>query len=190
MEHPAAPSESPARPASARRAPFARLPCIALAWLCVCMVGADGATSRAWADSFGVAAEAYMRQDYVRSARILSALAAEGDPRAETYLGYMYAHGRGVPQDLDAAAHWMRLAAEQDTPAAQFFLGLMYDKGEGVPRDFVLAHAWLNLAAAHATPGRRDLWARIRDAVASKMTLAQLAEARRLAFEWRPEAPN
>ena len=145
---------------------------------------ASGAVSTAQADAFGVGANAYARQDYLRSARILSPLARQGDARAQTYLGFMYASGRGVPQNYDEAVRWLRLAAQQDEPAAQFFLGLMYDKGQGVYQDFVLAHAWLNLAVAHAGPRERDAWTRIRNAVASKMTLGQLEEARQLAFDW------
>jgi uncharacterized protein len=158
-----------------------------LLWLCGGLLVLSGVASSAWADSFGAGASAYARQDYQRSARILSVLAAEGDARAQTYLGFMYARGRGVPQNYKAAARWLRLAAEQDLPAAQFFLGLMYDKGQGVEQDFVMAHAWLNLAAAHAGLRERDYWTRVRDAVASKMSLAQLAQARQLAFDWRPE---
>ena len=47
-----------------------------------------------------------------------------------------------------------------------------------------LAHA-SSLGAGTAAFGRED-WARIRDAVGSKMSLAQRAEARRRAIEWRP----
>jgi uncharacterized protein len=137
-------------------------------------------------DLFDAGARAYARQEYARSASILSPLAAAGDARAQTYLGFMYLHGRGVPQNFEAAARWFRLAAEQDLSAAQYSLGLMYDKGQGVGQDFVLAHAWLNLAVAHAAGNERDPWTRVRNAVASKMTLAQLAEARQLALEWRP----
>jgi TPR repeat protein len=173
-------------PSSMRNAFYDSRRCVALLCLCGGLLLSGGAPSSAWADAFGAGASAYARQDYMRSAKILSALAVEGDARAQTYLGFMYAHGRGVPQNYDAAARWMRLAAEQDLPAAQFFLGLMYDKGQGVPQDFVLAHAWLNLAAAHAGRRERDYWTRVRDSVASKMSLAQLAEARQLAFDWRP----
>jgi uncharacterized protein len=156
--------------------------------LCVCgvLLLSSVAVSGARADAFGAGAGAYARQNFVRSARILGGLAAEGDARAQTYLGVMYLHGRGVPQNYDAAAHWLRLAADQGLPTAQFYLGLMYDKGQGVEQDFVLAHAWLNLAAAHAGARERAYWTRIRDAVASKMTAAQLDAARELAFDWRP----
>ena len=141
------------------------------------------------ADSFAAGSRAYAAQNYVLSAEIFARLAEQGDPRAQTYLGVMYLRGQGVPQNFDAAAFWLHLAAEAGLPEAQYFLGLMYDKGQGVVQDFVVAHAWLNLAVAHAQPRLRNRWALIRNAVASKMSEAQLAEARQLAYTWRPEPP-
>ena len=141
------------------------------------------------ADAFAAGSRAYAAQNYVLSAEIFARLAEQGDPRAQTYLGVMYLRGRGVPQNFDAAAFWLHLASETGLPEAQYFLGLMYDKGQGVAQDFVVAHAWLNLAVAHAEPRLRNRWVLIRDAVASKMSEAQLADARRLAYTWRPEPP-
>ena len=86
------------------------------------------------------------------------------------------------------AAGWLYQAAEQGAPTAQFLLGLLFDKGYGVPQDWVQAEVWLNLAASQASGGHRDYWARIRDAVAQKLTLDQLAEAQRRAYEWAPVA--
>jgi uncharacterized protein len=145
--------------------------------------------SSARADAFAAGSRAYAAQNYVLSAEIFARLAEQGDPRAQTYLGVMYLRGQGVPQNFDAAAFWLHLASETGLPEAQYFLGLMYDKGQGVAQDFVVAHAWLNLAVAHAEPRVRDHWVLIRNAVASKMSEAQLAEARRLAYTWRPEPP-
>lgn len=142
------------------------------------------------ADAFAQGTRAYDRQNYVLAAQILMPLAEQWDPRAQTYIGVMYLRGRGVPQNFLVAAYWLHLAAGAGFPEAQYFLGLMYDKGQGVPQDFVLAHAWLNLAVAHAQPRVRDHWLLIRDAVASKMTEAQLWEARKLAYEWLPDPPR
>ncbi len=139
------------------------------------------------ADTFARGSRAYAAQNYVLAAPIFQSLADQGDPRAQTYLGVMYLRGEGVPQSFDFAIRWLRVASETGFPTAQYFLGLMYDKGQGVPQDFVLAHAWLNLAVSHAEPGERRRWALIRDAVGSKMTEAQLAEARALALQWHPE---
>ncbi len=51
----------------------------------------------------------------------------------------------------------------------------MYYKGRGVPQDDVQAHKWVNLAKATKN----------RDNVAKRMTPDQIAEALRLAREWR-----
>ena len=138
------------------------------------------------ADAIGAGMEAYSRQDYSRSASIFMRRAELGQAVAQTYLGYMYANGRGVPQDFVAATKWLRRAADQGYPDAQFLLGLMYDKGHGVKQDFIEAEVWLNLAAAKSDRRQRDYWTRIRDAVASKLTLDEIAEAQKRALEWTP----
>jgi TPR repeat protein len=111
-------------------------------------------------------------------------LAERGSARYQTYLGYMYETGRGVPQDYHLAAYWYRLAAEQGDIRAQHLLGLLYDRGQGVPLDYVEAHKWLNLSAARAGRADRDYYVRMRNAVASKLTRAQIYEAQRRARDW------
>jgi hypothetical protein len=127
---------------------------------------------------------AYARGQYAEAARLLTPPALEGDPEAETFLGFLYQHGRGVPQDYAEAGRWFHDAAEKGEPSAQFFLALLYDKGFGVTRDFVQAYAWLAIAAAHADSGHREYWARMRDSVASKLSYQELAQgqAQALAF--------
>jgi TPR repeat protein len=138
---------------------------------------------------------AYNARNYPVAAKLLLPLAEQGYARAQTYVGFMYATGRGVPQDYIAAARWYRHAADQGVAVAQFMLGLMYDKGHGVPQDFVQAYMWLNLATAQATPHDREYWTRIRDAVASKLSLVERTAGQRLAAEWymardrRPHGP-
>ena len=144
------------------------------------------AASLAHASSLGAGTAAFAREDYVTAAAILGPLAERGVAKAQTHLGFMYANGRGVPQSYVEAVKWYCRAAVQDEATAQYMLGLLYDKGQGVAENKVEAHKWLNLAAAHAPRSDREDWVRIRDAVGSKMTLAQLAEARRRAIEWRP----
>jgi hypothetical protein len=56
-------------------------------------------------------------------------------------------------------------------------------KGQGVPEDYVIAHMWFSLAAAG---GDRNA-AKGRDLVATRMTPAQIAEAQKLAREWKPK---
>jgi TPR repeat protein len=95
----------------------------------------------------------------------------------------MYAKGEGVPQDLAQAMDWYRKAAERGYADAQYNLGVMYANASGVPQDFVQAHKWFSLAAAQ---GEADA-IKDRDAIAAKMTPAQIAEAEKLAREWKPK---
>jgi TPR repeat protein len=132
----------------------------------------------------GVAAMA--RQDYPAAVAILSPLAQNGDPDAQAYLGYLYAIGRGVPQDYTQAAIWYRRAAEQGHSGAQYELGLLYDKGQGVPVNVIQAEKWLILATAASPKAAADDRTRMRDAVRTKMTLGDLAQARMEALAWRP----
>jgi uncharacterized protein len=111
-------------------------------------------------------------------------LAEQGNSIAQTNIGNIYDGGAGaVRQDYAAAVCWYRRAADQGNPLGQHFLGDMYVNGHGVPQDYVLAHMWFNLAAA---TGIVDGAAADRDMVAAKMTPAQIAEAQKLAREWKP----
>jgi TPR repeat protein len=129
----------------------------------------------------------YARGDYQRAARTLVVEADRGRPLAQTYLGFMYQMGRGLPQNFELAAFWYRRAAEQGVPAAQYLLAMLYDKGFGVPQDWVEAEIWLDLAAAAAGSARdRNFWSTMRDNVAMKLTLDERALAQQRAALWRP----
>ena len=120
------------------------------------------------------------------SARTIIRRAELGEPTAQSYLGFMFEIGRGVPQNYTEAAIWYRRAAEQGDSLAQYALGLLYDKGFGVPRDIVEASKWLNLATAAAPAAAWEARARIRDAVTTKMTRGEIARARLRALQWVP----
>jgi len=127
-------------------------------------------------------------QDHAEAVKWYRRAAEQGEAIAQNNLGVRYAKGQGVPQDHAEAVKWYRRAAEQGDVQAQFNLGVRYDKGEGVPQDYVRAHLWFNLAASTLKePKERERAARNRDLVAAKMTPAQIAEAQRLAREWKPK---
>ena len=144
-----------------------------------------GATFPAMAGSSQDGVAALRRQDYAAAVAIFGRLAEHGNVKAEWYLGYMYANGYGVPQNFVEAAKWLRLASEEGYPPAQYLLGLMYDKGQGVPQDYVEAYKWLDLAVAGANGRQREDWVRIRNAVASKLSLEQRTKAQERALEWQ-----
>ena len=89
--------------------------------------------------------------------------------------------------DYATAVRLWRPLADQGYGIAQSNLGLMYSKGYGVPQNYAQAHMWFNLAAANLPETERDLAVRNRDRVAAKMTPAQIAEAQKLAREWKPK---
>ena len=128
-----------------------------------------------------------MPQDYSVAAAWLRKAADQGNAEAQHALGVLYDNGKGVSKDSTQAALWYRKAAEQGDVEAQHSLGSMYYVGEGVPQDYVQVHMWFNLAASRASDADvREEMAMFRDRVAAKMTSAQIAEAQRLASEWKP----
>jgi TPR repeat protein len=158
-------------------------------WLgAVCAVAALSAT--AMAASLEDGNTAYVRGDYPNALEIYRALTEENDQRAEFNLGVMYEKGQGVLQDFAEAASWYLKAADQGYVWAQNNLGVLYQYGRGVPQDLVQAHMWFNLAATYAPASEarnRVLAIRNRAVVTGKMTPAQLAEAQKLAREWKPK---
>ena len=125
-------------------------------------------------------------QDDGESAKWLRKAADQDYPAAEYNLGLMYDKGQGLPQDFAEAAKWYRKAADQGEALAQHNLGLSYETGKGVVQDYVLAHMWFNLAASRSTGKDQKRDSELRDFLAAKMTTAQIAEAQRLAREWKP----
>jgi hypothetical protein len=114
--------------------------------------------------------------------------ADQNDATAQFYLGGMYSEGRGVPQDFAESAKWYERAAEQGDGQAQYNLGVAYARGEGVTPNSVKAHMWFNLSASRLNdPRGRTAAIKNRDQVAGEMTADQLAEAQKLAKDWKPK---
>lgn len=153
------------------------------------IVLALASTSVVRADALGSGTAAFNRGDYNTAARLLLPQAERGNARAQGMVGFMYATGQGLPQAYDAASYWYRLAAEQGDPTSQYLLGLAYDKGQGVSQDDVAAYKWLNLAAAHAPKKNRENFAKLRNALASKMSRGQIAAGQWHALRWPGDSP-
>ncbi len=126
---------------------------------------------------------AYNRFDFAEAERLFRRAAEQGHAKAQNNLGAMYRKGEGVPQDDAEGVKWLRKAAEQGHVNAQNNLGVNYLRGEGVPQDYVQAHMWFNLAGAQ---GDKQA-VKNRDLAAKQMTPAQVAEAQKLAREWKPK---
>ncbi len=118
-----------------------------------------------------------MRYATVMLAMIIVLVAA---PAGADFEAGVEAYNRG---DYATALKEWRPLAEQGDAVAQYFLAHMYENGQGVPQDDVQARMWLNLAAAQGNKTARKM----RGILAEKMTPAQLADAQRMAREWKPK---
>jgi hypothetical protein len=144
-------------------------------------------------------AAALNQGNYSAALQLWLPLAQQGDNTARQLIAEMYEKGIGVPQNYAEAARWYRMAADEGDASAQHSLGTLYWHGRGVPQDYVLAHMWFNLSAARweafvfptaalreYARKAREYAIKSRDRVAALMTVAQIAEAQKLAREWRP----
>lgn len=130
---------------------------------------------------------------------LIETQAQKGYAAAQWSLGVMnYRFGAPSREGRRNAAEafgWYRRAAEQGHPDSQASLAAAYANGIGAPEDLVEAYRWYDIAAAGIpAPRRRQSFEGIRadlikqrDALARRMTRAQIAQAQRLAQEWKPK---
>jgi TPR repeat protein len=108
--------------------------------------------------------------------------AEQNHAEAQNNLAVCYAKGDGVAKDKIEAVKWYRKAANQGLGLAQYSLGACYCNGEGVPKDYIEAYKWMNLASAQDDEDAKTYL----PFVEIRMTAEQIAEAQRLAREFRP----
>ena len=122
-------------------------------------------------------------RDYEEAVKWYRKAAERGLVLAQINLGTMYLTGHGVTRNYKEAMRWSLKAAEQGYAKAQIYLGTMYHFGQGVPQDYVLAHMWMNIAAMQGNATAK----KGRDLIATIMNAEQIAEAQKLAREWKPK---
>lgn len=121
----------------------ARLACISslMAFIAACGIPASTSVSQ------------FDQGDYVRSAKGLRALADEGNPQAQAYLGYLYQYGIGSePQDEAKALQLFQQAAAQGYSPARNFEGVLYVIGSATPHDYSRAVSLFEASAATGDP--------------------------------------
>jgi hypothetical protein len=118
--------------------------------------------------------------------------ADQGEADAQDHVGGFYLSGIGMPKNLVEAARWERRAADQGFTDAQFGHAIIYYDGKGVPQDYVQSYMWVTLAIENAkvrhdnglgTLAQMNTWQK---EIAKRMTKEQVAEAQRLASNWKP----
>lgn len=135
----------------------------------------------------GVAA--YTAGDYPKALTEFQALADQGDAQGQYFLGWFYHNGYGVKRDPAEAAKWFQKAAQQGDARSQFYAGILYAAGKGVTKDLPMADMWLTLSANNPTSSYRDThYTREEiDKIEKKMTPEQLAQAKELVKNWKPQ---
>lgn len=119
--------------------------------------------------------QAYSAENFEMAARLYRRDAELGVVAAQLNLAFMYIEGLGVPQDPAQAAQWFQRAADLGNAEAQQNLGVLYRDGSGVAQSDVEAVKWFRIAGAESDAG----------AVEKRMKPEQVADANRLAAEWR-----
>ena len=127
----------------------------------------------------------YKPDDVAAAVSELKPLAEQGNAEAQFNLGSLYYQGRGVSQDYKEAVKWLRKAAEQGHIFSQTSLGTIYAEGvQGVvEKDYPQALMWFIFAAAKGDMEAMEF----RDSMANRMTPSQIAEAQKLAREFKPQ---
>ena len=125
-------------------------------------------------------------QNYEETIKWYEKAIEQGPAGDQAILGVRYANGAGIAQDYGKALKCFRKAVEQGNTIAQLYLGSMYEYGTGVDQNYVTAYMWYHRAGTLGIEGALEE----RDKIAEKMTPAQIAEAQRLAREWKPKKTN
>lgn len=104
--------------------------------------------------------------------------ASKGNANAQWKLALGYLYGIGVPHDEAQAVVWFKRAANNGDTRAQNALSDLYFAGRGAHTDYVRAYTWANIAARVTNNSKRV------DAIQTRMTPAQIQEARRRTSIW------
>jgi len=128
------------------------------------------------------------QENPVEAASWFRRAAEQGLASAQFQLGQCYLEGAGVPKDIPQSLEWTRKAAEQGFASAQNALGLAYLNGKGVTKDYLEAYKWFDLAGAQSDPDVYDFKVNLAK-TESFMTADQIAQAQKLALEFKPAKP-
>ena len=112
--------------------------------------------------------------------------AQQSHAMAQYNLGFMYGDGLDLPPGPEDALQLPERTARGGPAMAGDGPGPASHDTQTVPQDYVRAYMWLTLASRHGTGAVRDGARQGRVRAERKMSAAELAEARRLAREWRP----
>lgn len=124
-----------------------------------------------------------VEKDEAQGVKWIKKSAMQGYAPAQRAMGDACLDGIGVPKNPQQAVVWFhKSAAQSDIPAFES-LADCYAKGLGVNQDLVIAYQYFDVAAAASSAAAKVE----RDALAEKMTEAQIAKGRAMSAEWQVE---
>jgi TPR repeat protein len=142
-------------------------------------------------------------KEYEKAVKMIQKAAEEGKEFAQFELAEMYLHGDIIyrvdihgqlsefslfPQDYQQAINWHLKLAERGgsfAHSAQYQLGWIYSEGRGVPQNYVEAYKWFILASLEPDKILGEDYTKARDELRLKMSPQQIAEAQKLAKEFK-----
>ena len=125
-------------------------------------------------------------KDAAQTARWSMKAASQGNAIGQANLGYM-----ALDSDPAGAASWFKKAADQGDASAMLALAVQYEQGRGVAKDLVQARKWYALASVDDGEYDAELSGRAKkagEALAPKMSPAQIAQADKLVDDFKPAA--
>lgn len=123
-------------------------------------------------------------QDYDQAVHWFRKAAEQGWSEAQYNIGYMYDNGYGVPQDCVQAHMWYNLAAARSAQGDILEMAIKNRTNRNPVRKF-MSYTLTDVRAAQENILKKAI--KNRDAIAAQMTPEQIAEAHRLAREWKPK---
>ncbi len=156
---------------------------------------------------------AFYGEEYDKAIQLLLPLAKHGNAEAQEKVGEMFLYGLGVNKYCERAVEWLTKSANQRYLYASHLLGRLYDDGQCENKDNIKAYMWYTLAASELPkdptldpetletyaiagvrppPGEKN-WKLINSIAVDRKVLGEvmrpeeIAEAKHLAKEWKPE---
>lgn len=118
----------------------------------------------------------YSRLLFLNMAAIIACFMVNSVAAADVFEDGLNAFGGAKYEE---AYYLWKPLAEKGNAAAQYYMGVMYANGQGVVKDNIVAYAWYSVAAEE-----QDMAEENRDDIVSKLSLAQLEQAKKLAKEF------
>jgi len=136
-------------------------------------------------------------QDFRIAARWMLEAAERGNADAQYHIGSYYRYGRGIAQNAAEAYRWVERSVDYGIGHDRLldgllFLGAAREWGRGTPRDLIEAYKWFVLAGGYSVDAAQmyEEAGRAMGALSTRMTTAEIAEARLRARQWLDSKPG